>query len=283
MNSDDHKQAQLPQGPIRYRELGPAGGEPLVFVHGLLVNGRLWEQAAPPLADAGYRCVIPDWPLGSHREPMNEDADLSPPGIAKLIDDFLASLGLDGVTLIANDTGGAMSQIAVTEHPQRIGRLVLTNCDAFENFLPPFFRPLQWLAKVPGAVTGAVQPMRLPALRRSPLGFGLLTKRRLPDELLAEWVRPALSEPGVRRDARKLLAAISPRYTMAAAERLREFDRPALIAWAPEDRFFKLEHAEGLAERLPDARLEQVEDSRAFVPLDQPQRLAALIEDFLGS
>ena len=121
------KQVQLPQGTIDYRERGT--GEPIVFVHGALVNADLWRKVVPALAK-DFHCIAPDLPLGSHTRPLPADADLSPNGAAKLIADFIESLGLDNVTLVGNDTGGALCQLVVTRHPQRIGRLVLTNCDA---------------------------------------------------------------------------------------------------------------------------------------------------------
>jgi pimeloyl-ACP methyl ester carboxylesterase len=211
---------------------------------------------------------------------MSPDADLSPPGLARLLADFLGALELEDVTLVANDTGGAISQVMAANHPERIGRLVLTPCDAFENFLPPMFRPLQYGARVPGLLTAAFQGMRMAPMRRLPNAFGWLIKGEKDDELLGEWFKPFLSDRGVRRDTTKVLKGISPRYTEEAAEKLRSFDRPTLIAWAKEDRFFKPEFAERLAEVIPGARLEWIEDSYTFVSEDQPERLAELIRDF---
>jgi pimeloyl-ACP methyl ester carboxylesterase len=270
-------EARVPQGTIRYAESGE--GPPIVFVHGLLVDGRLWRKVTPLLED-NFRCIVPDLPLGSHVTPMNPDADLSPPGLARIVAGFLEALDLDRVTLVANDTGGAISQITAANHPERIGRLVLTNCDAFENFLPPAFRPLQWSARVPGLLTGVLQSMRLGPMRRTPLAYGWLIKRDLSGAPLREWVDPFLSDRAIRRDTVKVLKGISPRYTFEAAETLRDFDRPTLLAWAVEDRFFKLSFAERLAATIPGARLERIEDSYTFVSEDQPERLASLIEAF---
>jgi pimeloyl-ACP methyl ester carboxylesterase len=214
---------------------------------------------------------------------MERDADLTPGGIANLIADFIEALELEDVTLVANDTGGALSQITITTRPERIGRIVLTNCDAYENFLPLAFRPLQWLAKIPGALALAAQPLRIKAVRPSPLGFGLLTKSRVPDSVLESWSRPVLSDRAVRRDAIKLLKTIHPRYTLEAAEKLGAFPGPALLAWAPEDRFFKISFAEKLLGEFADGRLEQIEDARTFVMQDQPERLAELIGGFAGA
>jgi pimeloyl-ACP methyl ester carboxylesterase len=270
-------EVKLPQGTIRYRESGE--GPPIVFVHGLLVDGRLWRKVTPLLEDR-FRCIVPDFPLGSHQEPMNPDADLSPPGLARIVAGFLEALDLDDVTLVGNDTGGAISQITAAHHPERIGRLLLTNCDAFENFLPPAFRPLQWAAKVPGMLNALLQGMRLRAMRRLPIAYGWLIKRDFAGAPTREWVDPFLSNRGIRRDTGKVLRGIDPKYPLEAAERLRDFDRPALLAWAIEDRFFKLSYAERLAETIRGATLERIEDSYTFVSEDQPERLASLIEAF---
>lgn len=276
--ADEIRSAELSEGTIRYREKG--SGAPVVFVHGLLVDGSLWDDVVEKLAP-DFRCIVPDLPLGSHLESMRADADLTPPGLARLIAEFMEQLDLRDVTVVGNDTGGALSQIYAANHPERLGRLVLTNCDAFENFLPPFFRPLQWIARVPGAIPAVFQGLRFAAIRRSPLGFGLLMKR--PDERrLAAWAESFIANRDVRRDTVKVLRGIAPRYTLEAAERLGEIEKPLLLAWAKEDRFFKAKFAERLAATVPNSRLEWIQDSRTFVSIDQPGRLADLIADFAG-
>jgi pimeloyl-ACP methyl ester carboxylesterase len=268
----------LEQGTIHYREEG--AGPPLVFVHGLLVDGRLWRDVTPALTGR-HRCIVPDWPLGSHRTALNAGADRSPRGIANLIADFLDALELSDVTIVANDTGGAISQILASERPERLGALVLTNCDCLENFLPPMLRPLQWFAHVPGAYWVLAQAARSARVRRSPLGFGMLSHKPLPDELTAEWIAPLLRRD-VRADALATLKAIDRRDTLAAARRLSERPLPTLLAWGSDDLMFPLRFAQRLAAMIPGARLEQITDSRAFVPQDQPARLAELIATFVA-
>jgi len=269
-------EARLPQGIIRYRESGT--GEPVVLVHGLLTDGQLWREVVPRL-DRDFRVIAPDWPLGSHQLPLEPGADLSPPGLARIIADFISALELEGVTLVGNDTGGALCQLVAAHHPERLGRLVLTPCDAYENFLPPAFRPLQMLAHVPGAVYVIAQSLRAPAARRLPLAYGWVTKRA-DDALTRSWIAPALGSGAIRHEVASVLKGISNHYTLAAAERFGEFTKPVLIAWAPEDRFFKLRYGERLANAFPNARLELIEDSYTFVPVDQPERTATLIAAF---
>ena len=272
-----HQEIQLEQGTIRYRD-SAGDGPVVVFVHGLLVDSQLWDGVLEEL-HGELRCIAPDLPLGSHTIALDDGADRTPAGMADLVADFLEALDLSDVTLVANDTGGAISQILVTTRPERIGRLVLTPCDAFENFLPAMFRPLQWAAKVPGLLKLALQTQRLAPARR--LTFSILTVDPIPDDLLKAWAMPALRDPGVFRDVKGLLATIDKRYTLEAAERLAAFDRPVLLAWAPGERFFPYAHARRLADILPDARLEAVQDARTFLPLDQPVVLAGLIREFV--
>jgi pimeloyl-ACP methyl ester carboxylesterase len=266
----------LPQGTIRYRDLGE--GEPLLFVHGALVNGELWRKAAAVLA-AGHRCIIPDLPLGSHAVPMNAEADLSPLGLAGLIDGFAEALGLERVTLVGNDTGGALCQLVAVHYPRRVERLVLTNCDSYDRFPPPPFHLFKVPAYIPGGVWAIAQPFRLRGTTRRIVA--MLAHEPVPDDVLDAWGQPAIESAGVRRDIRKLLRGLSTEYTLEAAERLRSFERPALLAWAPEDPYFKIDYAERMAREMPNCRLERVPDSLTFVPWDQPERLGALIGEFV--
>jgi pimeloyl-ACP methyl ester carboxylesterase len=273
----DQREVSLGPGTVRYRELG--AGEPIVLVHGLLTNSLLWEEVAPSLA-RDFRVIAPDWPLGSHSTALRPGADLRPPALAKLIADFIAALDLDGVTLVGNDTGGALSQLVAVHHPERVGRLVLTPCDAYENFLPPMFRPLQLAARVPGSVWLIANALRPRFAQRLPMAFGWLSKRPLDPRVAKAFMRPVLTDRQIRRDVAALLRGIDKRYTLEAAERFGEFDKPVLLAWAPEDRFFKLRYAERMAAVFPDARLERIDDSYTFVSVDQPRRTAELIAEF---
>ena len=272
------RELNLPQGTILCHEAG--SGPPVVFVHGLLVNANLWRKVVARLAP-DFRCVALDLPLGSHIRAMPAGADLSTPPLADMVADAIEALGLEDVTLVGNDTGGAICQVVVTKRPERIGRLVLTPCDYRDNFPPALFRYLAAAARVPGALKAIAAPLRIRAARRLPIAYGWLASGPLDPAAGDSYVLPGATIPGVEADLRRAIGGIDTRHTNDAADRLGEFSRPALIAWAAQDKFFPRAHAEQLARDLPDSRLEFVSDSRTFVPEDQPGRLAELIAGFV--
>jgi pimeloyl-ACP methyl ester carboxylesterase len=271
-------EVRLPQGIIRYREAG--SGPVILFVHGYLVNGRLWDGVVDALADR-YRCIAPNWPMGAQQVAMDPDADLSPPGIATIVESFLEALDLSDVTLVGNDSGGAMCQVLVARRPERIGRLVLTNCDTHDNFPPGIFKALPPLAKLPGGVTMLAFPFRFGPVVRA--AFRPFTKRRPPAELVESWAKPGITDKAIRRDLGKVTRGMDKRHTLAAAEALSGSEFPLLLTWAPGDRFFPISYAERLAREVGGAKLVEIPDSASFVPFDQPDRLAREIAEFAPS
>jgi pimeloyl-ACP methyl ester carboxylesterase len=273
---------ELPQGRVNYRVAGPEDSiaPPVVFIHGLLVNGELWTGTAARLAEQGIRSYAPDLPLGSQPIPLADHADLSPRGVAQLILDFLAALGLEDVTLVGNDTGGALCQFVIDTDASRIGRLVLTNCDAFDKFPPAPFGALVAIGRRPRRLRAAMRTMRPKMLRHSILGYGGLVAGRLDPELTARWARPCLDDRAIARNTARFLAAIDKRDLLDVSTRLGEFQKPVLLVWGAADPFFKFALAERLRDAFADARLVRVEGARTFVPLDDPDRIADEIGTF---
>jgi pimeloyl-ACP methyl ester carboxylesterase len=266
------RQLVLQRGDLRYHSVG--SGPAVVFVHGALVNANLWRKVVAELSP-DFRCVTLDLPFGSHVVPMAPDADLSPPAVADLIADAIAALELDDVTLVGNDTGGAICQLVVTRHPEHVGALALTSCDAFDNFPPKLMRPIMPLLSHAALLRLTLAPARARAVQRAI--FGALAKRPVEPEVLDSYALPAVTSAGVRRDLARFMAGLDSRHTLEAAERLPAFDKPALIAWSREDRFFPADHGQRLADLLPQGRLEWIEDSRTFSAEDQPERVAELV------
>jgi pimeloyl-ACP methyl ester carboxylesterase len=273
-------QIELSAGTVEYTDTG-GPGPVVVFVHGLLMDGSLWDGPVADLA-AGHRCVVPALPLGAHRRPMREDADLSLPGIARLLSEFLARLDLREATLVGVDTGGALVQLLMADGDPRVSRVVLASCDAFDNFPPGLTgKTLVLTGKLsPGLFGVFMQQMRLRAVRRLPIAFGWLTKRG--DAATARWIRPLLADAAIRRDTVRVLraAAATPDFLLEVAERLPSFDRPALVVWASEDRVMPLEHGRRLTALLPKGKLVEVADSYTLLPLDQPAEFARLVREF---
>ncbi len=271
----------LAHATIRCYESGPVDGPPVVFVHGVLANADLWQHVVPLASAAGLRCIAVDWPLGAHDLPA-PDADLTPPGVADLVAELLEVLDLRDVTVVGNDSGGAITQILMTRHPERIGRVVLTPSDSFERFFPPLFAALPIVARVPGLPWVLTQSLRARWAQRLPIAFGRLTKRPMPDDVVDSFLVPSREHRAIRHDLTRFLRGVSRKHTLAAAEQLPKFERPVLLAWAQEDRVFPISLAERLAALLPDAKIVPVDDSLTFLPLDRPEVLADLLVEFVG-
>jgi pimeloyl-ACP methyl ester carboxylesterase len=271
---------ELSGGTIEYRDTG-GEGPVLVLLHGLMTDASLWDGSIAELA-AGHRCVAATLPLGAHRHAMHSDADLSMAGMARLVEELIERLDLHDVTLVGNDTGGAIVQLLMAGGAARVGRAVLVSCDAFDNFPPGLTgKTLVLTGKLPPALFGLfMRQMRLRPLRRLPISFGWLTKRG--DAEFARWITPVLKQSEIRRDTVRVLRAIAaqPDLLVDVAAKLPGFDHPALVVWASGDRVMPPEHGRRLAGLLPQGRLVEVDDSYTLVPLDQPAKLAEAIREF---
>jgi len=270
---------ELTAGTIEYEDTGGSGSV-LVLLHGLAMDGSLWRHVVRELR-ADHRCIVPTLPLGGHRRPMRADADLSLRGLGRIGTEFLEQLDLRDVTLVQNDHG--LAQVIAAGRPERVGRLVLTSEEAFDNYPPGLpGRALTLAARIPGGLNALAQPLRIRALRRLPVAFGWMTKRPIPHEVTDAWLRPLLTQRKIRRDLLKYLRAAERDDFLEAAEQLRSFDRPALVVWASEDRVMPPEHGRRLAELLPQGRLVEIADSYTLIPEDQPVELARAIREFVS-
>ena len=246
---------ELSHGTLHYRESGT--GAPVVFLHGYLMGAGLWDPVVR-LLDGDFRCLVPELPFGAHPAPMHPGADLTAAGLGHLVADFLAALDLRDVTLVGNDSGAAIAQVVAARHPGRLAGLVLATGDAFDNFPPKPFRPLIAAARA-GALTGMIAMLKARPARSLPTAYGWLTHGDLPHDLIDEWVGAYFADKGVRRDLRRLTTALGDDDFMnQIATELATFTKPALLAWAADDRFFPVEHARRLAAILPNAQLELI-------------------------
>jgi pimeloyl-ACP methyl ester carboxylesterase len=269
----------LSAGPIDYLDTG-GDGPTVVLLHGVLMNNSVWRSVITALAPT-FRCIAPTLPLGAHRQPMRPGADLSIDGIALLVAEFLERLDLQDVTLIMNDWGGP--QLLVDHgRTERIGRLVLVACEAFENFPPGApGRRLAKLAAAPGGFGLQSLLMRSATVRRTVAAA--LVKQHVPDEILRDWFQPFIRDREIRQDLRSYCLSVPLDSGRNWSAGLASFDKPALVVWAPEDQMMPPEHGRRLADLLPDGRLVEITDSYTVVPLDQPEKLADAVRAFVTS
>jgi pimeloyl-ACP methyl ester carboxylesterase len=273
------RELRLAQGWLSYHERG--SGPPILFVHGWLANANLWRKVVPLLA-ATHRCITPDFPFGSHSIPLDDSADLTPPGCGRLISSVVEALGLSDVTLVGNDSGGAYSQIATAAAPAAIRRLALNSCETpYDTFPPPAFAALKRAAANRETLLELLSPLESREVRATPAAYGRLAKRPIDDVVSDTYALPALRDARILRDASKVMKSADERYVEAAGQALiRNFSRPVAFFWSKEDHFFPLENAHRYAAELADGRVELVSDAFSFTPEDQPEQLARLLQRF---
>jgi pimeloyl-ACP methyl ester carboxylesterase len=274
---------ELSGGSILYEDSG-GEGPVIVLCHGLLMTGSLWDAVVEELG-SDFRCVRPTMPLGAHRRPMRPEADLSLRGQARLLAEFLERLELQEVTLVFNDWCGA--QLLVAEGwDGRVGRLVLASCETDDNYPPGLPGHIAALAaRLPGGLAAVLKPLRIKALRRLPMTFGLMSKRPIPDKLVDQWLEPALTNPAIRQDLRKYAGDTRQgrRQLIKANSRLAGFAKPVLVVWAAEDKVMPIQAGRRLAASFPDSRFVEIPDSRTLIPIDQPRALADAIATFVST
>ena len=269
---------ETPHGRVLVRDTG-GSGVPVLLVHSLLVDGDLYSRLWPLLVARGYRCLIPELPFGAHATPMEADADLTPPGLARLLVEVLDALDVPTANVVGVDTGGALTQLLMANHRDRVDAVILTACDAYDAFPPRSFKPIVALMKIPGSTWLTGQLARLRVVRR--LGnLSAVTHAGVDDATLQRWTRPMRTRE-IRRDLRTVLRGMKPAHTLAAAAKNRDFPRPVLIAWGDDARLFPRRLAEQLHADIPGSRLVTIPDCAAFAALDQPDLLAELIDGHL--
>lgn len=273
------QQVELSQGVVEYDEIGT--GPPVVLLHGLFMNHTQWDRVLP-LLPKGFRYLRPVLPLGSHRLPMQPDADLSLRGQINLLAELLQTLDLREVTLVHTDWGGGLF---LTAHglDERIRRQVVLPCEAFDNFPPGLPGKMAALAaRVPGGIKLAALQLRVPWLRRTPMLFGQMAKYPLSDELVRGWTGPALHDRQVRRDLRTYARTKFDKNALIAdTETLAKFDGPVLVLWSPENVVMPPAHGHRLADLMPNARLVEIDDAYVLSMLDQPEAVAGAMTTFL--
>jgi pimeloyl-ACP methyl ester carboxylesterase len=273
------KSVDVTAGTIEYREEGDPSGPPVVLLHGLLMNDAQWNLALP-LLPSGFRYLLPILPMGGHRIPMRQNADLTLPGMVDVVADFLDALDVADVTLVVTDWGGPLFLTDVGRD-KRVARLVICPSEAFDNFPPGFPGKVAWLAsRNTLTVSLAMRQLKIGWLRRQWLMFGQMAKRPVPQDIVDEWLTAGLTDWRIRQDLVKYCRTKFDKADLIrATNRLAGFDGGVLVLWSrnpvmPDD------HATHLAD-LTGGTLRYIDDANVLVMLDQPEQTALEIGAFL--
>ena len=271
------KRVRTHLGTIEYRDIGK--GPVIVFLHLILAEASHWDKMPPLLADR-FRCILPTLPMGAHRIPADDSADLSAAGLARAVAELLDHLDVHDVTLVGNDSGGAIAQVVAMNHPERLGRVVLTNCDMYDVFPPKMFSYFKLLPYIPGGISVTARALKIRAFWKLPFVFRLLTNS-VDGVKVDRWANAMLANKQVRRDACRVIKGFGPEITNGAAVALRSTTLPFLVAWGADDKAFKPALAQRFCAEIPTAKLVMIENCKTLVCWDQPERLAQLISDFV--
>jgi pimeloyl-ACP methyl ester carboxylesterase len=276
------KTVDVTAGTIEYREEGDPSGPPVVLLHGLLMNDAQWNLALP-LLPGGFRYLLPVLPMGGHRVPMRDDADLTMNGMVNTVADFLDALDLTDVTLVVTDWGGPLFLTDIGRD-KRVGRLVICPSEAFDNFPPGFPGKVAWLAsRTTGTVSLAMRQLKIGWLRRQWFMFGQMAKKPVPQDIVDAWMVAGLGDRRIRQDLVKYCRTkFDDADLIRATNRLADFSGPALVLWS-RNPVMPAEHGERLADVLPQGELRHVDDAYVLVMLDQPEQTAKEIGAFLKS
>jgi pimeloyl-ACP methyl ester carboxylesterase len=273
------KSVDVTAGTIEYREEGDPSGPPVVLLHGLLMNDAQWNLALP-LLPSGFRYLLPILPMGGHRIPMRQNADLTLPGMVGLLGDFLDALDVADVTLVVTDWGGPLFLTDVGRD-KRVARLVICPSEAFDNFPPGFPGKVAWLAsRNTLTVSLAMRQLKIGWLRRQWLMFGQMAKKPVPQDIVDKWLTAGLIDRRIRQDLVKYCRTKFDKADLIrATNRLADFDGGVLVLWSrnpvmPDD------HATHLAD-LTGGTLRYIDDANVLVMLDQPEQTALEIGAFL--
>ena len=263
-------------GDVSYIDIG--AGPVALFVHGIATNAYLWRNVISALITE-RRCIAVDLPLHG-QSPVTAGQDLSIAALAAGLDDFCDVLGLTGIDLVANDTGGAIAQIFAARHPQRLATLTLTNCDTADNLPPEAFKPMIELAAAGTLAPSAVELFGdLRAAAQLSFGSSYEHLDQIDPEIVRSYLEPCIGTLERARQFERLLAALDAGDLAAVTPQLRELTVPTLVVWGTGDTFFDVSWAYWLRDTIPGViRVVTVDDARLLFPEERPMDLVPHLE-----
>jgi pimeloyl-ACP methyl ester carboxylesterase len=254
-----------------------------VFFAGAIANHDLWRDVVSALDDR-YRCITIDLPLGAHPWPLAPGADRSATSLARLMLDCLELLEVEDAIVVANDTAGGLLLLSLaTDHPAlgRVGRLVLTNCDNYEQFPPDKLQKAAKVSRKAPRLARALVRLQFRSTVARRRGFSTVTARGLDPEREESFLGPMRRDPRVADDFVAAFGGFRPQLLIDAAGAIAQFDRPVLLIWGDACDFFTMTQAERLASDFPSATLVPVHGAKTWVPIDDPAALTEAVAEFV--
>jgi pimeloyl-ACP methyl ester carboxylesterase len=263
-------------GEISYLDIG--AGPAALFVHGVATNAYLWRHVMDALSGQ-RRCIAIDLPLHG-QSPVTAEQDLSLAALAASLDDFCDVLGLTGVDLVANDTGGAIAQIFAARYPHRMTTLTLTNCDTVDNLPPEAFKPMVELAAAGNLAPSAVAMFaNLEAAAKISFASGYEHLDQIDRDVIRSYLQPCFGTIERARQFERLLVSLDVGDLQVVMPQLRELTVPTLVVWGTGDAFFDVSWAYWLRDTIPGTtRVVTVDGARLFFPEERPMDLVPHLE-----
>jgi pimeloyl-ACP methyl ester carboxylesterase len=278
--SFEAREVALHGHPMIYRIAG--GGPPVVLIHGMVNSSKHWEEVALRLARE-YTVIAPD--LLGHGDSAAVRGDYSLGAHAASIRDLLAAIGIGRATIVGHSLGGGVAMQFFYQFPQRVERLVLVSSGGLGREVSPLLRG----AALPGAAAllwVVAHPRVLSALWDTGERMrGRGSSKGIYLQAIVRALRP-LEQPGARKAfLHTLRSVIDARgQRVSAVDRLyllRDF--PTLIVWGERDNTIPVAHGREATEAISGCRFETLARAAHFPHLEDPDGLAAVISDFLGS
>lgn len=275
------KTTTIQGNPITYVDQG--AGMPILFLHGTLSNADTWRKIIPTLSEK-YWCIAIDLPIGGHSMALSRSSDLTPIGIAKLIKGFLQFLNVDKAVIVSNDTGGAYAQIFASFYPENVEKLVFSNCEVLNVFPPAKFKYLVKAVKIPGFTYLLSRFFKVKSMLKSDLMMGLLSHKITNTELAELYLETFVKNRAIQRNFTDNAKTWSPKYTIEAAEKLKDETFPVLILWGEDDKkLFPMDLGVQLKNIFINGVLIPIPNSKTYVQEDAPEMMMEEIKHFLDA
>jgi haloalkane dehalogenase len=261
---------------LRLAYLDEGEGRPVVFFHGEPTWSFLWRKVLPPVRDAGYRCIAPDYAGFGRSDKPTEVGWYTYDRHVELMSALLAELDVRDATAVVHDWGGPIGLRLAVEHPDRFSRIVVMETGPFTGHQRMSEAWLRFRDFVRDSADVPVGMLIRGGCKNDP-----------GDEVIAAYEAPfpdGESKAGVR--AFPLIMPTEPDAPGAAegrrvADALRTDERPKLLLWADSDQVLPFAVAERISARLNFPAPRAIENAGHFLQEDAGEEIGRQIADWL--